>query len=173
MTQKWNGIFFETITLQSMGLRVQLGHGVCTICPHPQPRQVEFIVVAENGIHAVHLDWCGCPGSKDRLEQLMDMGWWPATQTDPETAFTMSGLRFFHVLNLQAKIPPTDYYRALEQLSNGHGLTPCPVSHDISSAIDTLTPDDSNVFPPSCWQFDNGDTLKCVNVLGAATAYRE
>lgn len=111
-----------------MGLRFQLGHGICELCPHPSPRQTDFVVVADNGIHSICLDWCGCPGTKDRFEQLLDMGWWPATQADPDTAFTMRGLRSFHVLNLQGRVPPTDYYRSLERLSNGHGLSRPPVS---------------------------------------------
>lgn len=122
-----------------MGLRYQLGHGVCENCPHPSPRQVDFVVVAENGHHSISLDWCGCPGAKDRFEQLLDVGWWPATPTDPETAFTMTGLRTFHILNLQGKLPPTDYYRSLEQLTNGHGLALCPVSFSLFSDPRGLT----------------------------------
>ena len=41
----------------------------------------------------------------------------------------MSLLRLFHVTNLQGQVTPTDFYRTLEQLSSGDGLTTLPVSN--------------------------------------------
>jgi len=40
----------------------------------------------------------------------------------------MAVLRSFHVWNLQGQVTPTDFYRGLEQLTCGDGLTPVPVS---------------------------------------------
>ena len=40
----------------------------------------------------------------------------------------MSILCFFHVTNLQDQVTPTDFYRCLEQLSCGDGLSNLPVS---------------------------------------------
>lgn len=40
----------------------------------------------------------------------------------------MSLLRFFHVTNMQGQVTPTDFYRTLEQLSSGDGLSNLPVS---------------------------------------------
>lgn len=148
---------------------------MCEICPHPHSRSVDFIVVSENGHHAVSLAWCGCPGAKDRVEQLLEAGWWPATQSDPDTAYTMSCLQRFHVLNLQGKVPPTDYYRTLEQLSNGHGLIKCPVNLSPLFGDWPLT-FPSNVLLDLCWRFANGGTLRCasgVDVVTASPEYRE
>ena len=39
----------------------------------------------------------------------------------------MDVLRVFHVMNLQARLAPTDFYRALERLTDGQGLTELPV----------------------------------------------
>ena len=59
--------------------------------------------------------------------QLLEMQWWPSTPIAPKTAATMEVLRMFHTLNLQARTPPTDFYRTLEQMSNGQGLVNLPV----------------------------------------------
>jgi hypothetical protein len=40
----------------------------------------------------------------------------------------MSVLRLFHVTNLQGQVTPTDFYRTLEQMSSGDGLSNMPVS---------------------------------------------
>ena len=86
------------------------------------------MVLAPNGIHIVAIDFCGCVGAPSHHVQLLEVGWWPSTPLDPQTAATMSVLRLFHVTNLQGQVTPTDFYRTLEQLSTGDGLTKLPVS---------------------------------------------
>ena len=60
--------------------------------------------------------------------QLLEVGWWPSTPLEPQTAATMFLLRLFHVTNLAGQVTPTDFYRTLEQLSSGGGLSNLPVS---------------------------------------------
>ena len=60
--------------------------------------------------------------------QLLESRWWPSTPLDPKTAATMSVLRLFHLNNLQGHVTPTDFYRTLEQMTSGDGLTKVPVS---------------------------------------------
>lgn len=55
-------------------------------------------------------------------EQILDAGWWPASPLEPQTAATLDTMRQFHVMNLQGKLPPTEYMRALQQLTHGHGI---------------------------------------------------
>ncbi|PPR06996.1 hypothetical protein CVT24_011092 [Panaeolus cyanescens] len=52
--QKWNGQFFEKSPLQSLGLRVQLGHDGET-CPNPEPGPKGFMVFDISGAHYVNL----------------------------------------------------------------------------------------------------------------------
>jgi hypothetical protein len=59
--------------------------------------------------------------------QILEVGWWPSTPLDPQTAATMSVLRLFHVTNLQGQVTPTDFYRTLEKMSSGDGLSNLPV----------------------------------------------
>jgi hypothetical protein len=61
--------------------------------------------------------------------QLLEVGWWPSTPLDPQTAATMSVLRLFHVTNLQGHVTSTDFYRTLEQMTSGDGLSILPVSN--------------------------------------------
>ena len=60
--------------------------------------------------------------------QLLEVGWWPSTPLEPQTAATMSLLRLFHVTNLAGQVTPTNFYWTLEQLSLGSGLSNPPVS---------------------------------------------
>jgi hypothetical protein len=58
----------------------------------------------------------------------LEAGWWPSTPLEPQSAASMAVLRSFHILNLQGQISPTDFYRSLEQMTVGNGLSDVPVS---------------------------------------------
>ncbi|KDQ23968.1 hypothetical protein PLEOSDRAFT_1048888, partial [Pleurotus ostreatus PC15] len=118
--------YFEKCTLRDLGLRIQLGHPRTITCPIVKRGHIDFVVIHVNGIHLVDVDFCDCPGSLDHFEQLLDVGWWPSSPLEPQTATTFPLLRLFHNLNLQGCIPATDFYRALEQLHNGDGLVQLP-----------------------------------------------
>ena len=88
----------------------------------------DFIVIAENGIHVLKIQFCGCTEALERYEQLLEIGWWPATPLQPSTAATFGVLRHFQTVNLVAATPATDYYRSLEKITDGSGLLELPVS---------------------------------------------
>ena len=98
---------------------MQLGHKQGETCSFRKRGHKEFIVLESNGIHHVALDFCGCVGAPTNYMQLLEVGWWPSTPLEPQTAATMSLLRHFHVTNLQGQVTPTDFYQTLEQLSSG------------------------------------------------------
>ena len=85
-------------------------------------------MLSSNGIHNIAIDFCSCVGAPSHYIQVLEVGWWPSTPLDPQTAATMSLLRLFHVTNLQGQVTPTDFYRTLEQMSSGDGLRNLPVS---------------------------------------------
>ena len=128
MMQEWKTPFFRSISLRDLDLRVQLGHIQGKICPFRQRGHKDFVVLASNGIHILAIDFCGCVGGPSHHLQLLEVGWWPSTPLEPQTAATMSVLRYFHITNLQGQVTPTDFYRTLEQMSSGDGLTNLPVS---------------------------------------------
>lgn len=108
---------FLTRTLQSLGLRVQLGHKAGSACLFPQPAHADFTVLHTNGIHGANVDFCGCQPNLLRRTQLLQTQWWPATVTAPQSASTFGCLRQFHTLNCIAKIPAYDYYKGLETMT--------------------------------------------------------
>lgn len=116
------------MSLQELGLRIPLGHLSGSACESPHPGHKRFTVIHTNGIHQLDVDFCGCRGAPAHYQQLLEVGWWPSTPREPQSAATFSVLKHFHVLNLQGQIPPTDFYRALEQITCGDGLTKPPVS---------------------------------------------
>ncbi|KAJ7799706.1 hypothetical protein B0H14DRAFT_2387897, partial [Mycena olivaceomarginata] len=105
--------------------RFQLGHPPGEDCdfrdgPH------KFVVLENNGIHELAVDFCGCMGSETVLDQLINIGWFPATVKEPETCATLSLLRRFHTLNLQGRVPVYDFYNTLEVLSDRAGMRDVP-----------------------------------------------
>ncbi|KAF7362033.1 CxC2 domain-containing protein [Mycena venus] len=85
-----------------------------------------MVVLDNNGIHTLKVDFCGCIGSPSVLDQLMNIGWFPATVKDLETCATIGLLHRFHTLNLQGRVPAYDFYNALEVLSDRAGLKDVP-----------------------------------------------
>ncbi|KAF8197291.1 hypothetical protein K438DRAFT_1933798 [Mycena galopus ATCC 62051] len=83
-------------------------------------------VIHDNGIHVVDVDFCGCTGAPSEVAQLLNIGWYPATHKEPATAATLSLLRRFHKLNLQARIPAYDFYNTVVLLTNGAGSRKVP-----------------------------------------------
>ncbi|KAF8139538.1 hypothetical protein K438DRAFT_1995909 [Mycena galopus ATCC 62051] len=79
------------------------------------------ILLHNNGIHMVDVDFCGCTGALSEAAQLLNVGWYLATHKEPSTAATLSLLHRFHKLNLQGRIPAYDFYNTLVLLMNGAG----------------------------------------------------
>ncbi|KAF5349390.1 hypothetical protein D9758_015531 [Tetrapyrgos nigripes] len=112
--EKWNDKFFDTVSLRSLGLTVQLGHLPGEICLLECPADHDFTVLHTNGIHNVAVLFCRCDVTLEHRVQLLRNLWYPATPKAPQTATTFSYLRQFQHLNCTGKMPPYDYYWALE-----------------------------------------------------------
>ncbi|KAJ6518038.1 hypothetical protein C8R47DRAFT_960048 [Mycena vitilis] len=123
---KWTGCFFEKIPLKELDQRIQLGHLPGDRCFSPRAGHDGFVVLHDNGIHTVNIDYCACD-SGTRLEpylQLLQFGWFPATDERPQTAATFQVLDRFHLHTLQAKTTAYDFYAVLERLTNNTGVKP-------------------------------------------------
>ncbi|KAJ3816752.1 hypothetical protein F5880DRAFT_1445462, partial [Lentinula raphanica] len=57
---RWNGDFFNKISLRDIGITVQVGHPAGEECLNPRTIH-DFTVIHTNGIHTVHLMYCNCP----------------------------------------------------------------------------------------------------------------
>jgi hypothetical protein len=42
--------------------------------------------------------------------QLLEVGWWPSTNTEPQSAATLDLLHLFQLLNLNGALSPTEFY---------------------------------------------------------------
>ncbi|KAJ7775868.1 hypothetical protein B0H14DRAFT_3095888 [Mycena olivaceomarginata] len=112
-----NAGLFERVTLKSLGLRIQLGHGRNGICPG-----TDFCIVDSNGIHEVALDFCTCGRAEDHDVQLLRARLYPATTTNPATAATFRVLRDFHLLSLEAKSSAYHFYNKLARQTDNTGV---------------------------------------------------
>ncbi|KAJ7678464.1 hypothetical protein B0H14DRAFT_2423303, partial [Mycena olivaceomarginata] len=56
----WNGSRFLRTSLKVLGLRVQFGHPPGEYCASPEAGRQGFVVLHNNGIHEVNVDFCGC-----------------------------------------------------------------------------------------------------------------
>ncbi|GJF00432.1 CxC2 domain-containing protein [Phanerochaete sordida] len=123
--QRWNGQFFEKITLQALGLVVQLGHRHGEACASPLLGPRASLVIHTNGFHPVTLLFCGCSNigaAGDRTQQLLCRELYSASLTDLTTFCTFRVLEAFHGLTLQSKITAYDYYMTLQALTDISGL---------------------------------------------------
>ena len=116
-------MFFEKVSLKTLGLRIQLGHQGMS-CINPQACHKDFQIVHTNGIHSVAIDACDCEHQISVRQQLLRMGWFPATVHYPQTACTQQVLEQFHILTLSGKISAYEYYLGLERLTDNIGCVP-------------------------------------------------
>jgi hypothetical protein len=121
--QAWNGTFFDRRELRHLGLRVQLCHSDNQPCPRGSPGRNKFVVIAPNGFHHVAVDFCACRlgGSKQKWEQLLSYGWYPATPDNPQSAITISALKLFHAVSLQGKTTAYHFFNALAKITDNTG----------------------------------------------------
>ncbi|KAK7025437.1 hypothetical protein VNI00_015965 [Paramarasmius palmivorus] len=124
--QVWEGRYFQATSLRDLGLHIQLGHRPGHDCEQRVKGHKDFVIIHSNGIHLINVYFCGCPDAPDHVTQLMEVGWWPTSSIDPQSAATNQVLRLFHIMNLRGHIPPTDFYSSLELSVDGTGLQKLP-----------------------------------------------
>jgi hypothetical protein len=137
-----------------MDLAFQLGHPPGHTCPHPKQFWSIFTVLALNGIHRVKLWFCNCRTtilSEDERtaeynRQLLKVGWWPSTNTEPQSAATIELLRLFRLLNLNGALAASEFYRSLEDLTDPEGL------QETSQNSKSSGKDDNDDIPVSLFQ---------------------
>jgi hypothetical protein len=113
---------FVPISLKQLGARYQLGYKSGKTYPTVHREDKNLRVVTTNCIHIVHVDFCDCIDRVPYHEQLLEIGWWLATPENPSTAVTIEALKLFQAMNLHGNIPPTDFYCALDAMSDPEGL---------------------------------------------------
>lgn len=123
--QIWRDGSYQRITLQELGLIVQLGHRPGEVCCAPVWAPRGFVIIHINGFHPVNLCFCGCDNvstAGSRVEQLLRSEFFPATLVDPTTCATFRVLELFHILTLQSKLNAYDFYQSLGRLTDSAGI---------------------------------------------------
>ncbi|KAJ6459360.1 hypothetical protein C8R47DRAFT_1226636 [Mycena vitilis] len=125
--EEWNGKFWVRVTLQSLGLVYQLGHGGGP-CLVPDPLKRSMVVLDHPYVHEVHYRFCDC-GKYDTsetsttLQQLLRNRWYPATVIDPSTCATFTTLETFRLQNVVGNMNVSDFVTAMEYQTNAIGST--------------------------------------------------
>jgi hypothetical protein len=88
----------------------------------------DFTLLHTNGLHTIHVRFCGCPEAPSWHVQLLCTRWWASTATYPQTAATVDLLAVFCAVNLHARANATDYYCSLERLTDDSIRASIPVS---------------------------------------------
>lgn len=116
--------FFQRKDISMLGHVIQFGHKGMA-CPSPA-ETVNLIVLHNNGVHATRVSFCSCK-RVDRVEQLMRARLFPATPTQPETAFSFAVLKEFHLHHLESAKGAYDYEGALRRLTDNAFTLNVPV----------------------------------------------
>ncbi|KAI0730668.1 hypothetical protein C8Q76DRAFT_612418, partial [Earliella scabrosa] len=93
LLQAWDGVKFVRTSLETLGLKVQVGHDC----------------LDETNQHTT--EW----------RQLIRLGWFPATLDRPATVFTFRLLKTFQELNFQGKTNLYDYWKSIERITDNSG----------------------------------------------------
>ncbi|KAJ7046195.1 hypothetical protein C8F04DRAFT_1248450 [Mycena alexandri] len=80
----WDNKEFTKTGLQSIGMRIKLGHRG-QFCPTPVGDE-HFRIIDSAGVHKVSVDFCGCPTACTRGEQLMASRLYPQRREPPRIA---------------------------------------------------------------------------------------
>ncbi|KAJ7219352.1 hypothetical protein GGX14DRAFT_356364 [Mycena pura] len=125
VVEEWTGVYFRKTSLKQIGLRVQFGHMPGETCARPVAGSTEFVVLHDNGIHEVAVDFCRCKHRKiPWYLQLLHGGWYPATTDQPQTCATFACLDLYRSLSVVAKTSAYDFYALLEKMTDETGVKP-------------------------------------------------
>jgi hypothetical protein len=86
------------------------------------------VVIDNNGIHQVGVDYCSCEKAFPLVEQVLRARWYPATSTNPKSAATFSVLEYFHLLTFESKASVFEFIKSLMRRVDNTGTVDVPVS---------------------------------------------
>ncbi|KAF9538704.1 hypothetical protein CPC08DRAFT_604681, partial [Agrocybe pediades] len=106
----------DIASLQDGIASINLGHHGKS-CPSRHASNVNFILVASNGIHSTKIRFCQCNGA-ERWEKLMENRLFPSTVAQPTSAFTFGVLHQYHLQHLTSKASVHDFAASLLMLTD-------------------------------------------------------
>ena len=154
--EKWTGCFFQVVSLNEEGLVLYLGHGG-TPCPGTksktgictQETQANksadkgtmdeelgaweadnkkcLTVIDISGVHQLCIGWCQCEDAPGADVQLLRSRLFPASISNPSTAFTFGLLDYFHIDSVECKTSALSFFSKLWCLTNNYSPDSVPV----------------------------------------------
>jgi hypothetical protein len=133
--QRWNGQFYEAISLLNLGFILNLGHNgdVCPLNTDESEHGDQITIVDSAGIFVHLVKWCRCNGAsnQDKHLQLLQHRLFSSTTFKPQTAFTFNVLDEFLIDSLECKTSASSFYSKLRRLTNNAFPDTLPVSFQI------------------------------------------
>ncbi|KIJ35086.1 hypothetical protein M422DRAFT_181134, partial [Sphaerobolus stellatus SS14] len=116
---KWNGEYYQRISLDSIKFIWHLGHGG-SACLHMYDDTSPYYIrlVDLSGVHTIKVGWCRCGLKPDFFRQLLVRCIIPASMQRLRTGFTQWVFKTFHLLNLIAHVTPWDWCALLHRLTD-------------------------------------------------------
>jgi hypothetical protein len=113
------GEFWIDVSLASLGLVYQLGHGGFP-CVVLDEKVYKMTVIEAPIIHQIRIRYCSCSKSDnaDHLQQLLRNTWYPATVMDPGTCATFKSLEAYRLYNVVGNMNANDFIHALERATD-------------------------------------------------------
>jgi hypothetical protein len=138
--------FFVKHDLQSMDpdFAVHLGHHGA---PCPSRQQPIMTTITDcNGIHKTPIAYCHCNleqsaddfqrhgegADLNRIRQLINAGLFPGSAKAPTSAYTLSGLKLFHLLQMECKVNAGDFINTIRRITDSRFMTEPPVCLSMS-----------------------------------------
>ncbi|KAK0494232.1 hypothetical protein EDD18DRAFT_1107263 [Armillaria luteobubalina] len=120
--QRWNGSFFDKVSLRDLGLRVQLGPHASSRCLNPRPGPVDFSVLHVNGVHQIAIDFCWCEHHVATWKQLIQAELFPVTVDQPKTCTSFCVLEQYQALSGSGKMSAYKFHQGLSHMMDATGI---------------------------------------------------
>lgn len=82
------------------------------------PPAPNMVVVDRTGVHSLRIEFCRCLNHPSDVDQLLDMGLYPASQQRVKTCFTFDVLDDFLLDNLECKTSALNFYSRLRRVTD-------------------------------------------------------
>ena len=94
-----------------------------------EPRDKRTLVVVDvSGVHQLVVGWCCCKDAPDHATQLFEHDLFPASTSQPSTAFSFAVLEYFHVDAVECKTSAFNFFNKLRRLTSFSSPQSVPVS---------------------------------------------
>ena len=125
--QQWSGGFFQSVNLRNLGFRLRMGHQGATCPEEPghhftedfkrfEEEDITFVNVS--GVFKLQVSWCNCRDRLSQVNQLLQMGLYPATLKSTQSVFSFQLLDYFFIDNMECHTSASSFFSKLRRLTD-------------------------------------------------------